>query len=803
MPTKAKNPAKRAINPLRLDPSRTSGLRRRFMADMAKRFRELRAALWELIATDDAFGLDPVERPKLFTRNAAKRRFEFKTSVGKLTEFKAWVQEQVDAGILVVDKKYEDEPWTAPYIDSAYRQGVVRGYTDANRLALSGDAKFYEGSKKQFLHDAFASPVARERVELLKTRTYERLRGITSDMSAQLGTILADGMAHGHSARKVAKAINDQVSGIEKKRALVLARTEIIHAHAEGQLDSMETMGIDEAEANVEWSTAGDSRVCPKCSDLSGQVFTIKQARGKLPRHPNCRCCWNPVVESSAIKGGTTVTTKQKTAAQKEALFDDSKKQPPIVEAILPTVFGHAPTGVLRWMGTEGFTFKEARATLDSLGVEASDATIRAQLLAGKKGERGAPAPLTDEQKAKLQELRKNPTPKPPTPPKPPPVVVLPPAEKIPPPPIPVKVEPTTKVTPIVEKNTPTKVPGMSYSGKYDPSDPYSEFGEQMRRKLAKERKDDDRDPKTYIAHGKEVSAFVDERMKVHEKKIQEKEKEKEALDLKLRTLESKYQAEYDRVMAEAKKAGTPWDKIPKVVKSEEHKELWDRRNKMGEELYDLKYNRGKLRAEETFKALSSIRDLGVKVRCETDFVQAPTWVGKSVKKTASKKELEACYEAMSHAGGKLPKDWLGSVLDVNTFYSKRGFFTQGNEEEDTDDIIALSGNSQLSLRSTAIHELTHKVAYNNTKFTRTEQQYFAERTRGETLKPIPGSGGKEVCLEDKLGHPYMGRVYEGDPKGKEIATMAAEEIFYGTRPEIYEKDRESYDFVLGMFTSL
>jgi SPP1 gp7 family putative phage head morphogenesis protein len=50
-------PKKRSPNPLRADPTRTAGLRRRFLADLNKRFLILKKRLWKLIVTDDAFGL--------------------------------------------------------------------------------------------------------------------------------------------------------------------------------------------------------------------------------------------------------------------------------------------------------------------------------------------------------------------------------------------------------------------------------------------------------------------------------------------------------------------------------------------------------------------------------------------------------------------------------------------------------------------------------------------------------------------------------------------------------------------------
>ncbi len=70
------------------------------------------------------------------------------------------------------------------------------------------------------------------------------------------------------------------------------------------------------------------------------------------------------------------------------------------------TVYEQSATAVLRAMGKAGgFTPKGAHAALVALGAEGlSMTTVRIQLLAGKKGQRGEPAKLTQKQ---LQELTK------------------------------------------------------------------------------------------------------------------------------------------------------------------------------------------------------------------------------------------------------------------------------------------------------------------------------------------------------------------------------------------------------------
>lgn len=74
-----------------------------------------------------------------------------------------------------------------------------------------------------------------------------------------------------------------------------------IRAHAEGQLDALERLGVTSVGVAVEWSTAGDDRVCPLCRPLEGVVYKVSEAHGLLPRHPRCRCAFLPanVGESS------------------------------------------------------------------------------------------------------------------------------------------------------------------------------------------------------------------------------------------------------------------------------------------------------------------------------------------------------------------------------------------------------------------------------------------------------------------------------------------------------------------------
>ena len=74
-------------------------------------------------------------------------------------------------------------------------------------------------------------------------------------------------------------------------RAALIARTETAAAYVEGELQVYRESGMK----MVEWNAVDDS--CPECTILDGKRFTIGDAKGRQPLHPNCRCDFLPVLD--------------------------------------------------------------------------------------------------------------------------------------------------------------------------------------------------------------------------------------------------------------------------------------------------------------------------------------------------------------------------------------------------------------------------------------------------------------------------------------------------------------------------
>ena len=87
---------------------------------------------------------------------------------------------------------------------------------------------------------------------------------------------------------KMAKRYSDK---LHRYRADMIARTETARAQSEGTLQGYKNLGYK----RVEWSANADA--CSRCMALAGHRFSIEEASGMLPLHPDCRCSWIVVIE--------------------------------------------------------------------------------------------------------------------------------------------------------------------------------------------------------------------------------------------------------------------------------------------------------------------------------------------------------------------------------------------------------------------------------------------------------------------------------------------------------------------------
>lgn len=279
---------------LKGDPGRTLSLRKSFILALRRRFVALAKEVGKYVDDDDSLGLERSEPLRSLLQNADPGNIG--SDPEKVKAFQIWFKQKYEEGVLGIEDGVDPEkPWTTEYVSKGYKKGYTTGYEQVNKKkkVITEEAIFL-GSKIQFLQDAFNAPEATSKLELLGMRAYTRLKGITAEIDAEMTRILVEGLAAGHGTKKISKALMESIGSFDRVRAVRIANTEIMYAHAEGQLDSFERLGITEVGLLAEWLTAGDTRVCYRCQAHAGQRLTIAEARGLIPLHPNCRCIWVP-----------------------------------------------------------------------------------------------------------------------------------------------------------------------------------------------------------------------------------------------------------------------------------------------------------------------------------------------------------------------------------------------------------------------------------------------------------------------------------------------------------------------------
>jgi len=247
----------------------------------------INAVIREAIIEDDIFGLE-IEA----LEPDEPESYSFQTDRKKVAGFVAWLNEQLESEYLSVVSRDSNE-----YIRKAYAEGLRRATRDLRDQGVDVSSDV-DGLLDTFTH--------RQALQDLYTRTFEDLRDVTRDMAQSIREELSTGLVEGENPRKVAKRITDRINSIGKYRSTLIARTEMMEAHSNAEINRLREVEQD-ADVNVtvrhgSWETAKDDRVCSICQALAGITFTLDEVENlsfrvggydyqlKPPAHPGGRC---------------------------------------------------------------------------------------------------------------------------------------------------------------------------------------------------------------------------------------------------------------------------------------------------------------------------------------------------------------------------------------------------------------------------------------------------------------------------------------------------------------------------------
>lgn len=305
--------ANSTISLRKYDPTHTTFLRDAWAKDMKRRFKTLKQVIYTGIVKEDCFGLkQPLNTNQLVS--PGNRAFSFLRNPEKVEAFMRWIREQQSKGIISTGQASQlgqavNTAWTDMYVLDSYKRGVLRARAELNKAGFQVPSTDGTGGIDLIM----AMPMHMDRVGLLYTRVFTELQGITASMDTMISRILSQGIMDGDGpallARKLIAALDGNNTGKlgmtdslgryipAERRAIILARTEVIRAFHLGAIQEYRNWGLEGVYVLAEWSTAGDDRVCSKCAPMDGKIFTLDEIEYLIPFHPQCRCMALPYLK--------------------------------------------------------------------------------------------------------------------------------------------------------------------------------------------------------------------------------------------------------------------------------------------------------------------------------------------------------------------------------------------------------------------------------------------------------------------------------------------------------------------------
>ncbi len=275
------------------DPTATLGLRRSYAVSHRKRWTIIKKLIKEAIFKRDIFGLDGLPELAISQTEDTPTIADVGNNAIKTAAFISWLHGAIDN--LVLEKRKSDPrlhtDWQAPFVRQGYSRGLKHAATDVGKI----DGRIPDD-------DPLKDPQHQMAITDLSDEVFIDLEKISLITLTEVNKVIAMGLNRGWSKERLFREAEDRINKIAVTRSLILANTAIVKIVNEAILNRLAKLGIAFVVIGVEltfWKTAGDSRVCPICkagttedNGFGPGVYTLNQARGLLPAHPQCRCRW-------------------------------------------------------------------------------------------------------------------------------------------------------------------------------------------------------------------------------------------------------------------------------------------------------------------------------------------------------------------------------------------------------------------------------------------------------------------------------------------------------------------------------
>jgi hypothetical protein len=185
-------------------------------------------------------------------------------------------------------------------IEDSYSKGVKKAVRTlkAKELINLSSPEFARGVESAYIRTLTQN----SNIEQLIKFNSRSLNTINQTVVDRVSTSVYEGIRSDYNQLQMFHIMRSAIQKVAVNRARTTVRTEIVRAQACGLLDSFAQMGVDTVMIDVEkppkltTNSKGQSvNECPLCKPLENRVFTLQEAYGLIPVHPNCRCSVRPI----------------------------------------------------------------------------------------------------------------------------------------------------------------------------------------------------------------------------------------------------------------------------------------------------------------------------------------------------------------------------------------------------------------------------------------------------------------------------------------------------------------------------
>lgn len=272
------------------------------ITEAKKRVSKLDIAEYERLAKEYVKDKDFSDRA-----NAEMRLYNATMKINRLELLKAMIGLKLVDGTNDIDKHWEKIA-TDRATQEIIRQSGILGKTLTDTEVVK--------TAKQIVNANFYNANFSERI-------WSHMDNLRSNLAIEL----QKGLIAGIGSRQMATNLRKQFD-VSVRDANRLARTELRRIQTDVAKDNYERNGFDEYEY-----MAVNSRACPICRELDGQIFKVKDMKpgeNAPPIHPNCHCTTAPHFNDSAYEqwlswlenGGTTEQWDAMTDAERNRWYD-------------------------------------------------------------------------------------------------------------------------------------------------------------------------------------------------------------------------------------------------------------------------------------------------------------------------------------------------------------------------------------------------------------------------------------------------------------------------------------------------